>query len=129
MGLLSDDAMSPAEVKKYVKEFVRQMIKGREMKVLRADGVLRPVKCGLSRSLDVFRIKCGADMRKLRLAEVQRVVHGNPEDLSDLETPLDDECSTLELASAECISFKFAERKAAELFTLCMQLFVDGQKL
>merc|ERR1719499_1000092 len=127
MGYLSEQR-SPAEVKKMVKEFVRQMVKGREMGVLRADGALKPVLCGLTRSLDVFRIKSGADTRKVKLSEVVRVVHGAPEDLADLETPLDDLCSTLELESSECISFKFAERKAAELFTLCMQLFIDGQR-
>lgn len=127
LGYLSE-AKSPAEVKKLVKDFVRQMVKGREMGVLRADGVVRPVLCGLTRSLDVFRIKSGGETRKVRLAEVERVVHGDAQELSDLETPLDDACATLELESAECISFKFAERKAAELFTLCMQLFIDGQK-
>merc|ERR1712217_676988 len=128
MGYLSEQR-SPAEVKKMVKDFVRQMVKGREMGVLRADGAVKPVLCGLTRSLDVFRIKSGSETRKVALSEVDRVVHGSPEDLSDLETPLDDLCSTLELDTAECISFKFAERKGAELFTLCMQLFIDGQKL
>jgi len=127
MGYLSEKR-SPAEVKKMVKEFVRQMVKGREMGVLRGDGALKPVLCGLTRSLDTFRIKSGAETRKVKLSEVERVLHGNPEELSDLETPLDDSCATLELMSSECISFKFAERKAAELFTLCLQLFIDGQK-
>lgn len=122
------EPMSKAEVKKLVKDFVRQMVKGREMGVLRADGVLKPVKCGLTRSLDVFKIKSGSETRLLDLKEVARVVHGSPEDLSDLETPLDENCSTLELESSECISFKFAERKAAELFTMCMQVFIDGLK-
>lgn len=127
MGYLSE-SRSPAEVKKMVKDFVRQMVKGREMGVLRADGALKPVLCALTRSLDVFRIKSGTEVRKVKLAEVQRVVHGAPEEFSDLETPLDESCSTMELESDECISFKFAERKGAELFTLCMQLFIDGQR-
>ena len=32
--------------------------------------------------------------------KVQRVIHGAPEELSDLETPLDDSCATLELGPA-----------------------------
>lgn len=128
MGYLSE-SRSPQEVKKMVKEFVRQMVKGREVGVLCADGTLKPVLCGLTRSLDTFRIKSGEQTRKVRLAEVERVVHGATEDLSnDLETPLDNMCATLELDSAECISFKFAGREAAELFTMCMQLFIDGQR-
>jgi len=127
MGYLSE-RKSPAEVKKMVKEFVRQMVKGREMGVLCADGTLKPVMCGLTRSLDTFKIKSGEQTRKVKLSEVERIVFGNPEDLNDLETPLDETCSTMELESSECISFKFAERKAAELFTLCMQLFTDGQR-
>lgn len=97
-----------------VKEFVRQMVKGREMGVLRADGAVKPVLCGLTRTLDVFRIKAGEDIRKVKLAELMRVIHGSPDELSDLETPLDNSCSTLELESSECISFKFAERQARE---------------
>lgn len=127
MGHLSE-RKSSAEVKKMVKNFVREMIKGREMSVLRADGALRPVTCGLSRQLDVFRIKSGEVVRKLKLKDIERVVRGPSEDFADLETPLDESCSTLELESSECISFKFAERKKAELFTMCMSLFLDGQK-
>merc|ERR1740130_115502 len=127
MGYLSEPK-SPAEVKKMVKDFVRQMVKGRDMGVLRADGALKPVLCRLSRELDVIKIKAGDQPRKVPLAEVERVVHGS-EELSDLETPLDELCATLELSGdGECISFKFPERKAAELFTLCLQLFIDGQK-
>jgi len=127
MGYLSEER-SPAEVKKMVKDFVRQMVKGREMGVLRGDGALKPVMCALTRTLDTFRIKSGSEVRKVPLAEVQRVIFGAPEELEDLETPLDDKCSTMELESSECISFKFPERKSAELFTLCMQLFIDGQR-
>merc|ERR1711920_990898 len=94
LGYLSEKK-SPAEVKKLVKEFVRTMVKGREMGVLRADGAIKPVLCGLTRSLDVFRIKSGSETRKVRLADVERVVHGNPEELSDLETPLDDGSATI----------------------------------
>jgi hypothetical protein len=127
MGYLSEPK-SPAEVKKMVKDFVRQMVKGRDMGVLRADGAVKPVLCRLSRELDVLKIKAGDQTRKVPLAEVERVVFG-AEELSDLETPLDECCSTLELSvDGECISFKFPERKASELFTLCMQLFIDGQK-
>jgi hypothetical protein len=127
LGYLSEPK-SPAEVKKLVKDFVRQMVKGRDMGVLRVDGAVKPVLCRLSRELDVLKIKAGEQTRKVPLAEVDRVCFG-AEELSDLETPLDECCSTLELATdGECISFKFPERKAAELFTLCMQLFIDGQK-
>lgn len=127
MGYLSEQK-SPSEVKKMVKDFVRQMVKGRDMGVLCADGSLKPVLCRLSRELDVLKIKAGEQTRKVALGEVERVLHGS-EELSDLETPLDECCSTLELTTdGECISFKFPERKASELFTLCLQLFIDGQK-
>jgi len=118
---------SPSEVKKMVKDFVRQMVKGREMAVLRSDGATKQVVCGLSRELDTFKMKAGEQTKKVRLSEVIRIVHG-PEGLADLETPLDSKCSTLELESSECISFQFAAQEAAELFTLCMQMFVDGLK-
>lgn len=110
-----------------VKDFVRQMVKGREMAVLRSDGATKQVVCGLSRDLDTFKMKAGEQTKKVRLSEVLRIVHGT-EGLADLETPLDANCSTLELESSECISFQFAAQEAAELFTLCMQMFVDGLK-
>eukprot|EP00440_Ansanella_granifera_P057093 gb/GFBE01061889.1/.p1 GENE.gb/GFBE01061889.1/~~gb/GFBE01061889.1/.p1 ORF type:complete len:395 (+),score=84.28 gb/GFBE01061889.1/:1-1185(+) len=126
MGNLSGAKRSSSEVKKLVKDFVRQMVKGREMSVLNVDGNLKPVKCGLTRSLDVFRIKSGSETRHLQLKEVENVIHGAAEELSDLATPLDEDCATVELSSAECISFKFSDQEAAELFALCMQLFIDG---
>lgn len=127
MGYLSEPK-SPAEVKKLVKDFVRQMVKGRDLGVLCADGALKPVVCSISRKLDTFKIKSGDQTRRVPLSSVENILHGNPEELNDLQTPLDDACSTMEIENGDCISFKFAERKAAELFTLCMQLFVDGQK-
>jgi len=119
---------TPSEVKKMVKEFVRQMVKGRDMGVLTGTGSIKPVTCGLTRTLDVLRIKFGEQTRKVRIADIKRAVHGAAEDLQDLQTPLDETCSTLELETSDCITFKFPEKKAAELFTLCMQVFVDGQK-
>ncbi|CAK9103453.1 unnamed protein product [Durusdinium trenchii] len=104
-------------MKKLVKEFVREMVKGKEMNVLRADGSHMSVKCGLTRSLDTLRIKSGAETRHLSLNEVEKVLQGAPEELSDLETPLDEACATLVLQN-ECISFKFMEQEKAELFTL-----------
>mmetsp|Transcript_22918 Transcript_22918/g.51577 ORF Transcript_22918/g.51577 Transcript_22918/m.51577 type:complete len:101 (-) Transcript_22918:84-386(-) len=95
------------------------------MNVLRVDGSLMAVKCGLTRSLDALRIKSGGETRNLSLSEVEKVLHGSPGELQDLETPLDDSCATL-LLTSECISFKFEDEKKAELFTLCMNLFIDG---
>lgn len=122
---LSGPKKSSAEMKKLVKEFVREMVKGKEMNVLRADGSHMSVKCGLTRSLDTLRIKSGAETRHLSLNEVEKVLQGAPEELSDLETPLDEACATLVLQN-ECISFKFMEQEKAELFTLCLNLFIDG---
>lgn len=122
---LSGPKKSSAEMKKLVKEFVREMVKGKEMKVLRADGSLMSVKCGLTRSLDTLRIKTGSESRQLGLKEVEKVLQGAPEELGDLETPLDEACATLVLQN-ECISFKFEDQEKAEVFTLCLNLFIDG---
>lgn len=40
---------SSAEIKQLVKDFVREMVKSKEMEVLRADGSRMAVKCGLTR--------------------------------------------------------------------------------
>lgn len=122
---LSGPKKSSAEMKQLVKEFVREMVKGKEMNVLRADGSLMSVKCGLTRSLDTLRIKSGSESRQLGLKEVEKVLTGAPEELGDLETPLDEACATLVLSN-ECISFKFADQERAEVFTLCLNLFIDG---
>lgn len=127
MGYLSQPK-SAKEVKQEVKNFVREMVKGREMGVLRADGAVKPVTCGLSRAIDVFKIKSGDQLRKVEMKELLRVVCGVAEDLDDLETTLDEKCATLEFQSGECISFKFAERKKVEIFTMCMQMLADGQR-
>eukprot|EP00927_Polykrikos_kofoidii_P021056 TRINITY_DN20073_c0_g3_i1.p1 TRINITY_DN20073_c0_g3~~TRINITY_DN20073_c0_g3_i1.p1 ORF type:complete len:638 (-),score=114.93 TRINITY_DN20073_c0_g3_i1:40-1953(-) len=127
MGHLSE-RHSEKDVKKKVKDFVRQMVKGRKMGVLCADGSMKSVVCGLSRALDVFKIKTDDQSRKVKLADVERVIHGFPDELGDLDMPLDDTCATLALGNTECISFAFEEQQEAELFTLCMTLFMDGQR-
>ncbi|CAE7347357.1 HSP31, partial [Symbiodinium sp. CCMP2456] len=69
---LSGPKKSSAEIKKMVKEFVREMVKGKEMNVLRVDGSLMEVKCGLTRTLDALKIKSGGETRNLRLGDVEK---------------------------------------------------------
>eukprot|EP00931_Biecheleriopsis_adriatica_P102502 TRINITY_DN77465_c0_g1_i1.p1 TRINITY_DN77465_c0_g1~~TRINITY_DN77465_c0_g1_i1.p1 ORF type:complete len:428 (-),score=104.42 TRINITY_DN77465_c0_g1_i1:43-1326(-) len=123
---LSGPKKSSSEIKKLVKDFVREMVKGREMNVLCQDGSMVPVKAGITKALDTLRMKSQGTSRNVLLADVETCITGESEELSDLETPLDDCCATLVLNGSECISFKFAEQKRAELFTLCMNLFIDG---
>lgn len=127
--IISGPKKSSAEMKQLVKDFVKEMVKGKELKVIRADGQLKGVMCGVARALDTFKIKAGNQVRKIPLRTIDRVLLGDAsEELDDLETPLDEKCSTLELDSGECISFKFPNTKKAEEFTLCLTMFTDNQK-
>jgi len=128
-NIMSGPKKSSKEMKGLVKEFVKEMVKGKSLHVIRADGQLKEVLCGISRSLDTFKIKCGKQLRRIEMKTILRCLVGDCHDeLDDLETPLDEVCSTLELESGECISFKFPDKTKAEQFTICLSMFSDNLK-
>ena len=73
----------------------------------------------------VFKIKAGSQIRKIPLREIEEI-HAGMEP-PDIDTPLDDLCATLALASTECISFRLPDIAARDTFVMCMLMFANAQ--
>lgn len=116
---------STSAIKQSMKAFVKQMIKGREISVLSVDGQLRTCVCSLDRKLKNFVVEISRSSRKIPLTTVSEVFQGKEPE--DIDTPLDELCSTMMLESGECISFRFATVSDRESFAMCLQIIVDGQ--
>merc|ERR1711959_225295 len=101
-----------------IKDFVKEMVKGKKMNVMATSGSLRSCHCSLSRKLDVFKIKAGSQLRKINLSDID-AIHAGTEP-QDIDTPLDDLCATLALTSGECISFRLPDIAARDTFVMCM---------
>lgn len=115
-----------SKIQSKMKVFVKGMIKGREMSVLSVDGQLRACTCSFDRKLRNFAIEINRQTRKVPLASIQDVQQGTEPD--DIDTPLDELCSTLILDTGECISFRFNDVPTREDFAMCLQIILDGQR-
>jgi len=109
-----------------MKRFVRTMVRGQQMGVVSPDGQMRTCTCSLDKKLKHFVIELKGSTRKIPLSSVSEVYQGKEPE--DIDTPLDELCSTLTLALGECITFHFPDVPARENFAMCLQILVDGQQ-
>lgn len=115
-----------AKIQQAMKTFVRSMVRGQQMGVISPDGALRTCSCSLDKKLKTFIIELKGSRRHIPLAEMSEVFQGKEPE--DIDTPLDELCSTVMLQSQECISFHFSDVPAREHFAMCLQVLVDGQQ-
>ncbi|CAE7638312.1 unnamed protein product [Symbiodinium sp. CCMP2456] len=113
------------QAKQVVKDFVKEMVKGRKMNVMTQAGQLKTCVVSLSRNLDALKIKVGAQNRSIALRDVDEIAAGA--DVEGISTPLDDLCATLVL-SDDCITFRFADLNARDTFVMCLLMFCNSQK-
>lgn len=112
-----------------VKEFCKHLVeKGEELDVITVEGKATAVKLMLSRKLDHLKIKAGGTNRKLMMKTVQTLHIGNPPELSDLETPLDQSCVTLEFVNGECLTFRMNNQRQTNDFALGLQILIEAQQ-
>jgi hypothetical protein len=111
-------------IQSQIKPFVKIMVRGRELSILSRDGQLRTCTCSFDRKLLNFNLMINKEMRSIPLANIKEVFQGvEPEGTT---TPLDDFFATIMLDSGECLSFRFADVRECETFSLCLQIIVDG---
>lgn len=113
-----------AKIQQAMKTFARSMVRGKQMGVISPDGALRTCCCSLDKKLKCFRIELKGNVRDIPLADMSEVFQGTEPE--DIDTPLDELCSTVMLQSQECISFHFPDVASREHFALCLQVLVDG---
>merc|ERR1712007_185482 len=106
--------------------FVRSMVRGKQMGVVSPDGQDRTCTCSLDKRLKHFVIELKGSTRKIPLTSVTEVYQGKEPE--DIDTPLDELCSTLTLEQGECITFHFNDVPSREHFAMCLQVLVDGQR-
>lgn len=112
------------EAKVVIKEFVKEMVKGKKMNVMATSGQLRSCAVSLSRKLDVIKIKVGHQVRKVPLSDVDEIHSGT--EPADIDTPLDELCATLALLSGECITFRFPDVVQRDTFVMCLLMFANA---
>mmetsp|Transcript_87446 Transcript_87446/g.167666 ORF Transcript_87446/g.167666 Transcript_87446/m.167666 type:complete len:240 (-) Transcript_87446:90-809(-) len=123
------EAMSAKEqqkqVKKLVKDFVKEMVRGKKMNVMKANGQLTTCSVSLTRSLDELKVKVSGQTRNIPLTDIEEMHAGT--EAPDVDTPLDDMCATLMLASGDCISFRLSDINSRDTFILCLTMFCNNQ--
>jgi len=121
-----------AQAKLVVKQFVKEMIKGKSYKVVLPNGELRSSFCTLTRKLDTFCIKASKSDKRAKevpMKDIQELLSGSDTSQSfaceGLETPLDDMCVTMALSTQDCITFRFPDAEAQDKFVMCMTMFAN----
>eukprot|EP00928_Gymnodinium_smaydae_P096768 TRINITY_DN8612_c0_g5_i1.p1 TRINITY_DN8612_c0_g5~~TRINITY_DN8612_c0_g5_i1.p1 ORF type:complete len:429 (-),score=63.90 TRINITY_DN8612_c0_g5_i1:358-1485(-) len=118
----------PKEAKRMFKMFTETMRRGRDFYVVRADGALYDVECSLSRGHDEFRMRWDGQTRVIPLKDILNILTPIEVGKLGLKFALDERCSTMELQTGECITFKFGHTEACERFVLCMRILLEQKR-
>mmetsp|Transcript_52426 Transcript_52426/g.140325 ORF Transcript_52426/g.140325 Transcript_52426/m.140325 type:complete len:239 (-) Transcript_52426:85-801(-) len=115
-----------SRIQQAMKGFVRSMVRGQQMDVIAPDGQLCTCQCSMDKRLKYFVIELKGSERRIALSSITEVFQGKEPE--DIDTPLDERCSTLMLERGDCISFHFLDVSAREHFATCLQILIDGQQ-
>mmetsp|Transcript_121807 Transcript_121807/g.190262 ORF Transcript_121807/g.190262 Transcript_121807/m.190262 type:complete len:215 (+) Transcript_121807:133-777(+) len=123
------------EAKRIIKEFVRTMVKGRQLTVVPVSGKPRSCFVSMNRKLDTLKIRANQNdknSRAIPLADIEEIVVGTDtagsQACEGLETPLDDLCVTVVLASLDCITFRMADMEARDTLVMCLGMFSNNAR-
>lgn len=128
-GALDTNGLSAEQQKQakaVIKDFVKEMVRGRKMSVISKAGAIRACTVFLGRKLDTFKIQAGNNTKKIPLTDITDLHIG--QDGPSIDTPLDDLCCTMALAAGECLTFRFSDITARDTFAMCMLMFVNGAR-
>lgn len=123
-GRIPERQREAERIQKEMKKFVRTMVRGTQMGVLSPDGQMRTCTCSLDKKMKHFVLELKKASRKIALSSITEVYQGKEPE--DIDTPLDDLCSTLTLDHGDAITFHFKDVPSRENFAMCLQLLVDG---
>lgn len=112
------------KARQMVREFTTEMVKGRKLDVVMKTGKRTRCACSLTRALDALKVKAGGEERRIELVDVE-TLHVGDEPLENIETPLDELCATLVLASTEAITFRFPDVNDRDTFVMCIMMFIQ----
>lgn len=114
-----------------VKNFVRNLVKGRTITVLTVNGSTTQCIASLDRKLTTLSLQrsCKKDAKKrgVPLSDITEVCIGE-EAGDEIELPLDEFCVTLLLEDGNAVGFKFEDIEERDTFALCLSMFVDGRR-
>lgn len=109
------------KAKKMVTDFTKQMVRGRHLKVMAPSGQVSVVLVSLARTLDALKVKAGKEVRRIDFVDVREIQVG--EDVEGIETPVDELCSTLKLASGDAVTLKHKDLESRDTFVMVLLMF------
>mmetsp|Transcript_18321 Transcript_18321/g.46926 ORF Transcript_18321/g.46926 Transcript_18321/m.46926 type:complete len:249 (+) Transcript_18321:56-802(+) len=125
-GMLPAKERELREIQKRIKMFAKEMLRGQEMTALATDGQLKKCVVTMDRKLKNMKLEINQIKRSIELHRIDEIHQGT--EPNDIETPLDELCSTLVLNTGECITFRFTTVDSMRHFATCLQILVDGQQ-
>lgn len=111
------------KAKKMVTDFTTQMVRGRHLQLMSTSGQLSMALVSLARTLDALKVKPAkaGKVRKIDLVDVREIQVGK--EVDGIDTPVNDLCSTLKLASGDAITFQHKDIESRDTFVMVLLMF------
>lgn len=128
-GLSTSERARNRQAKGLVKEFVTEMVKGKEVIVVAPSGARVLCIVGLTRKLETLKVKPkwskDAKTRRIDLSSINEILVGTDTGFTQMETPLDDFCVTLVLNSDDCVTFHMPDAEDRDTLAGCLTMFCN----
>jgi len=120
------------QAKQIIKDFVTEMVKGKEVIVVAPSGARVDCLLGLTRGLETLkvtrRVPKDARARRIHLSSIDEILVGTDTGYTQMETPLDDFCVTLVLNSDDCVTFRMSDEEERDTLAGCLTMFCNDAK-
>jgi len=115
-------AQEAFQLRELMKNFVQEMIRGKEYQVVVEDGQTSPCKLSLTPNLQYLQLEAAGVKHDIPLRNIKDICPGKM--LENRFTPilLDDLCNTLVLRNNECVTFRLATIEDRDDFTKCIKV-------
>lgn len=127
--LKSKDGSSIGAAKAEVEAFVKQMLSGCNLNVVGPAGLVS-VRCTMDVNLKAINFLAhDGSGREVKLKDVKAIHCGSEATkLGFKGAAIENLCATVELASGDCVTFKFPDATSLERFAGCMRIFAIAQR-
>lgn len=114
------------QMRQEMRDFVKSLLRGRELVIMGRGGQLRICTCTLDRRIQSLRIGVYGQVRTVMLSSIAEVLEGREADATDaIATPLDECCTTLLLDCGESITFRSRSVGDRKSFSRCLKVMAN----
>lgn len=111
-----------AKMRVMVKDFVAQLMNGRDLGIVLEDGSVNVCKVSMTQDLQQMLIQVFPEVHTVEVKHIEHMFRGR--DCANIWTslPLDQACLTMVLKGTECVTLRFDDETEPKIFLQCMNI-------